>query len=45
MTKKQQKAENAKRRNLWTVSPVTRVIPDKRKSAIDKACKKACRDF
>lgn len=45
MTKKQQRAENAKRRNLWTVSPVTRVIPDKRKSAKDKAYKKACRDF
>lgn len=25
MTKKQKKAENAKQRNLWTMSPITRV--------------------
>lgn len=31
MTKKQKKAVNNKQRNFWPVSPVTRVVPDKKK--------------
>lgn len=31
MSKKAQKAENNKKRNLWTVNPTTKVVPDKTK--------------
>ena len=30
MSKKQKKAENAKKRNFWLVSPVTKVVPAKK---------------
>lgn len=30
MSKKQRKAENAKKRNLWPFSPVTKVVPAKK---------------
>lgn len=36
MSKKQKKAENAKKRNFWNVSPITKVIPAKKGGAYNR---------
>ena len=30
MSKRQKKAENAKKRNVWPISPITRIVPSKK---------------
>ena len=30
MSKKQKKAENARKRNMWAISPITKVVPSKK---------------
>lgn len=36
MSKKQKKAENTKKRNLWPISPVTKVVPAKKGGKYDR---------
>lgn len=31
MSKKQKKAENVRKRNMWSISPITKVIPSKKR--------------
>lgn len=31
MSKRQQKNEDSKRRNMWVISPVTKTVPNKKK--------------
>ena len=37
MSKKQKRIENAKKRNFWTVSPITKVVPAKKGGAYNRA--------
>lgn len=35
-SKKEQKAENDRQRGVWTINPITRVVPNKGKNAYDR---------
>ncbi len=40
MSKREQKNEDSKRRNFWTINPMTRIVPNNKQDIIKKEMEK-----